>query len=103
MKDLANAICTTREENLKRAEIMMKAGRGYLGVDAAKLYRELGEEDKCAEYFEKHLGREEEPYEILVEYYKERDHEKAVEIKRKLQRTTMISASINIRRSNMWQ
>ena len=30
----------------------MKAGRGYLGADAAKLYRELGEEDKCAEYFE---------------------------------------------------
>ena len=80
MKDLANAICTTREENLKRAEIMMKAGRGYLGADAAKLYRELGEEDKCAEYFEKHLGREEEPYEILVDYYKERDYEKAVEI-----------------------
>lgn len=80
MKDLANAICTTRKENLKRAEIMMKAGRGYLGADAAKLYRELGEEDKCAEYFEKHLGREEEPYEILVDYYKDRDHEKAVEI-----------------------
>ncbi len=80
MKDLANAICTTREENLKRAEIMMKAGRGYLGADAARLYRELGEEDKCAEYFEKHLGREEEPYEILVDYYKDRDHEKAVEI-----------------------
>ena len=77
MKDLANAICTTREENLKRAEIMMKAGRGYM---AAKFYRELGEEDKCAEYFEKHLGREEEPYEILIDYYKERDHEKAVEI-----------------------
>ena len=77
MKDLANAICTTREENLKRAEIMMKVGRGYM---AAKFYRELGEEDKCAEYFEKHLGREEEPYEILIDYYKERDHEKAVEI-----------------------
>lgn len=77
MKNLADAICTTREENLRRAEIMMKTGKGYLG---AKLYRELGEEDKCAEYFEKHLGREEEPYEILVDYYKERDHEKAVEI-----------------------
>lgn len=80
MKDLANAICTTREENLKRAEIMMKAGRRYLGVDAAKLYRKLGEEDKCAEYFEKHLGREEEPYEILLDYYKDRDRKKAVEI-----------------------
>ena len=27
-----------------------------------------------------HLGREEEPYEILVDYYKDRDHEKALEI-----------------------
>lgn len=80
MKDLANAICTTEEENLKRAEIMMKAGGGCLGADAAKLYRELGEEDKCAEYFENHLGREEEPYEILVDYYKDRNYEKAVEI-----------------------
>ena len=80
MKDLANAICTSREEILGRAEIMMKAGRGYLGADAAKLYRELGEEDKCAEYFENHLGKEEEPYEILVDYYRDRDHEKAVEI-----------------------
>ena len=59
---------------------MMKAGRGYLGADAAKLYRELGEEGKCAEYFEKHLGKEEEPYEILVDYYKDRDHKKAIEI-----------------------
>lgn len=80
MKDLANAICTTREENLGRAEIMMKAGRGYLGSDAAKLYRELGEEEKCAGYFENHLGKDEEPYEILMEYYKDRNHEKAVEI-----------------------
>jgi len=80
MRDLANAICTSREENLERAEIMMRAGRGYLGANAAKLYRELGEEDKCAEFFENHLGKEEEPYEILVDYYKDRDYEKAVEI-----------------------
>lgn len=80
MKDLANAICSNKAENLKRAEIMMKAGRGSFGAAAAKLYRELGEEDKCAEYFENHLGKEEEPYEILVDYYKERDHGKAVEI-----------------------
>lgn len=77
MRDLANAICSSKTENLKRAEIMMKAGRG---AEAAKLYRELGEDDKCAEYFEKHLGKEEEPYQILVDYYKERSHEKAVEI-----------------------
>lgn len=77
MGDLACAICSSREENLKRAGIMMKAG---FGAEAAKLYRELGEEDKCAEYFENHLGKEEEPYEILVDYYKDRNHEKAVEI-----------------------
>ena len=77
MRDLANAICSSKAENLKRAEIMMKAGRG---AEAAKLYRELGEDDKCAEYFEKHLGKEEEPYQLLVDYYKERSHEKAVEI-----------------------
>lgn len=51
MMDLTNALCSNKEENLKRAEIMMKAGRGYFGAEAAKLYRELGEEDKCAEYF----------------------------------------------------
>lgn len=80
MWDLANAICSNKEENLKRAEIMMKAGRGYFRAEAAKLYRELGQDDKCAEYFENHLGKTEEPYEILIDYYKERNHEKAVEI-----------------------
>lgn len=82
MCDLANAICVTREENLKRAEIMMSAGRGYLGCDAAELYRELGEEVKCVQYFEEHLGKEKEAYEIVIDYYKDTDHEKAVEIAR---------------------
>ena len=77
MNDLANAICSNREENLKRAGIMMQVG---MGSDAAKLYRELGEEDKCAEFFENYLGKEEEPYEILVDYYKNRNREKAMEI-----------------------
>lgn len=40
----------------------------------------MGEEDKCAEYFENHLGKKEEPYAILVDYYSNRNHEKAVEI-----------------------
>ncbi|WP_276951433.1 hypothetical protein, partial [Acetatifactor muris] len=59
---------------------MIKIGRGDLGAAAAKLYREFGEEEKCAEYFENHLGKEEEPYDILIDYYKDRNHEKAVEI-----------------------
>lgn len=82
MHDLAEAICATREENLKRAEIMMNAGSGYLGSDAAKLYRELGEERKCAEYFEKHLGKQKEAYEIVIDYYRDSDYNKAIEIAR---------------------
>lgn len=80
MCDLANAVCSNKEENLKRAAIMMKAGQGYLGAEAAKLYRELGEDEKCAEYFENHLGKAEEPYIVLMDYYKSRNHERAVEI-----------------------
>lgn len=79
MHDLAGAICCNREENLKRAKLMMNAGRGYLGSAAAKLYRELGEEERCVEYFENHLGKEEEPYEIVMDYYKDRNRDKAVE------------------------
>lgn len=80
MKDLADAICSDKNENLKRAEIMMKAGRGSLGADAAELYRELGEDDKFTEYFENHLGKEEKPYKILLDYYRDKDKKKAVEI-----------------------
>ena len=58
----------------------LKASSGYFGADAAKLYRELGEEEKCVEYFENHLEKEEEAYTILIDYYKNRNHEKAVEI-----------------------
>lgn len=50
MQDLANAMCTTREENLKRAAIMSQF-EGEIGEKAAKLYRELGE--KIAQYADK--------------------------------------------------
>ncbi len=80
MHDLAGAICSNREENLKRAKLMMDAEGGYLGGDAAKLYRELGEEEKCVEYFENHLGKDEEPYEIVMDYYMDRNRDRAVEI-----------------------
>lgn len=46
MRELADAICSDKRENLKRAEIMMKAGRGYLGADAAKLYHYPVNHDK---------------------------------------------------------
>ena len=33
---LQDAICSTKEENLKRAGIMMRAGGGYLGARCGK-------------------------------------------------------------------
>lgn len=81
--DLSNAICSTKEENLKRAEIMMATGRESFGIEAAKLYRELGEESKCINYFEKHLGKTKEAYEIVIDYYKNSNYDKAVEIARR--------------------
>lgn len=79
MQDLANAICTTREENLKRAAIMAQFD-GEIGEKAAKLYRELGEEEKCVAYYEKHLEKKEEAYEVVMSYYKERNPERAKEV-----------------------
>lgn len=79
MQNLANAMCTTREENLKRAAIMSQFD-GDIGEMAAKLYRELGEEEKCVAYYEKHLGKREEAYEIVMNYYKERNPERAKEV-----------------------
>ena len=80
MMDLCAAMCTDRSENLVRAEIMMNQGSEFLGREAAKLYLELGEDDIFVQYFEQRLGRQPEPYQFLLDYYKERDTEKAVEI-----------------------
>lgn len=79
MQDLANALCVTREENLKRAAIMVRF-TGEVEEKGAKLYCELGEEEKCIEYYEKHLKKEEEPYEIVMNYYRERNPERAKEV-----------------------
>lgn len=77
MNDLAEALCVSDEENLCRAQIMKESGEEKM---AAELYRELGQEDKCVEYYEKHLGKNCEAYEIVMNYYKERNYEKAIEV-----------------------
>ncbi len=80
MKDQANAICTNRDENLKRAGIMMKSGYKTIEKATANLHLELGKEDKFTAYYESVQGREEEPYRLPIDYYKDRNHGKAVEI-----------------------
>lgn len=82
MHDLSEAVCSSREENLARAEMMINTRSRYIGRDGAKLYRELGEGERCAQYFEKNLGKEKEAYEIVIDYYKDFDYDKAIEIAR---------------------
>ena len=44
------------------------------------MYRELGEEEKCVAYYEKHLEKREEAYEVVMNYYKERNPKRAKEV-----------------------
>lgn len=78
MEELAAAICSTREEQLKRADLMMQIDDDEIRQEAAQLYRQFGDLVHCARYYEGYQGKEAEPYEILIEYYKDADHEKAV-------------------------
>lgn len=80
MEELAAAICSTREEQLKRADMMMQIDDDEIRKEAAQLYRQFGDLEHCAKYYEGYQGKEAEPYEILIEYYKDADREKAVHI-----------------------
>ena len=80
MEELAAAICSTREEQLKCADLMMQIDDDEIRRKAAKLYRQVGDLEQCARYYEDYQGKEAEPYEILIEYYKDADREKAVRI-----------------------
>ncbi len=79
MEDLSNAICSSTEEKLKKAAIMSQF-QGIIGKKAAKLYYELGQEEKGVAYYEKHLEKEKEAYEMVMNYYKERNPKRAKEV-----------------------
>ena len=78
MEELAAAVCSTREEQLKLADLMMQIDDDEIRQEAAQLYRQFGDLEHCARYYEGYQGKEQEPYEILIEYYKDADREKAV-------------------------
>lgn len=68
MKELAEKLCTNREEYLACADIMDASGSRER---AAYLYYKYGKDDKYISYLEEHLGRKGKEYSALITYYQE--------------------------------
>lgn len=69
MQELAEKLCTNREEYLAYADIMDESG--IYRERAAYLYYEHGKDDKYMSYLEKHLGSRSKEYSALITYYQE--------------------------------
>lgn len=69
MKELAEALCTNREEYLACADIMDASDR--YREKAAYLYYEYGKDDKYVSYLEGHLEWRSKDYTALISYYQE--------------------------------
>ena len=80
MMDLFKALMFTKEEKLEAADIIFKIGSDYIKKDGAKLYKECGQQKKYIAYVEQHLKDKEGPYIETINYYKDTDPQKAVEI-----------------------
>ncbi len=57
MKDLAYAMCTTKEEKIRHADIMAQTGIKHFEAEVVNIYYEVGEEDRCMEYLGNDFGR----------------------------------------------
>ena len=80
MKDLFDALMFTTEEKIEAADITFEIGSEYMQSDGAKLYKECGQQEKYIAYVEKYLKDKEAPYLELINYYKDTELIKAVEI-----------------------
>lgn len=80
MRDLFQALLFTTEERAEAADIIYDIGSEYMKADGAKLYKECGQPEKYYAYVEKWLKDKEKPYLELIDYYKNIDRNKAVEI-----------------------
>lgn len=69
MSELAERLCTNREEHLASADIMYASDR--YRERAAYLYHEYGRDDKYVSYLEEHLERRSRDYVALITYYQE--------------------------------
>jgi len=62
MTDLLEGLCNTKEEYLKKADIMMKNGMGEYQKQAAKIYYEYGHEEEYVLYLKRHLAKSADVY-----------------------------------------
>lgn len=82
MKDLMHAMCVSGEEKRQCAELLMRTGSYFSQKEAAKLYKELGETEKYISFYEKNFGKTAKPYQIVADYYKDKDIQKTLEVSR---------------------
>ena len=80
MRDLFNALMFTPEEKLQTADIIFEIGSQYMKWDGAKLYKECGQQEKYINFVEQTLKDKQAPYIEVINYYRDADREKAVEI-----------------------
>ena len=80
MKDLFFALCITKEERISSADMCFQYGSDYMKKDGARIYLKNGKPEKYYEYLERCLSKDGKLYAELVEYYKDKDYKKALEI-----------------------
>ena len=106
MQDLFKALLLNDKEKIEAADMTFASGSEYVKKDGAKLYKECGQPEKYFAYVENHISDKEKPYLELIDYYKDRDTDKAVEIaelglkKCKDDQTDLIIFLIQIARDN---
>lgn len=80
MEDLFNALCLSKEERISSADMCFEYGSGYMKKEGARIYLQNGLPEKYYAYLEECLSKDGKVYTELVEYYRDRDYEKALEI-----------------------
>ena len=80
LEELFHALMLTAEEKIEIADMIFDIGSDYMKKDGALLYKECGRLDKYIAYVENSLHKIEASYMEVIEYYKDRDRNKAIEI-----------------------
>lgn len=78
--DLFEALMFTLEEKIAVADLIFKIRSPYMMKEGARLYKECGHVDKYIEYQEQQLQYDQEAYMEIINYYRNINIDKAVEI-----------------------
>ena len=79
MKELFSALCISERERIFGADMCFEFGSDYMKKDGARVYLEYGMPEKYYAYLETCLSKDGKPYAELIEYYRYRNYEKAIE------------------------